>query len=1134
MKKTLLLLFVFLSALVSAQGLETFANFDRTGTSYGDGSFAGQDGSTWTYGQCRGDLELNGKAITMGRNRSSENFVESGIISGGMGTLEFSYVQAFATNVNMQVYVNNTLVYTATSTSEEGVVKSSGPIAVNVEGDVQIKFTKNQSSGQVTIDDIAWTGHSSGPNPDCDQGDDSNNFENGYNITAGGNFRNADDFFASANSTLSIEQIELNVFAGTPITAMNFNFYADNNGAPGSTVVHSLSNIPVQAVPIGSNFGMTVYAIFADVDLDFVGGTSTTRYWMQPEAISTSAVYWEVTEAGSLGTFIHTSETNGPWEVDADGANGVFKLRCTSAPLPDPLCTFDIGWSVEPITRVVMANVDNSSSPSSTEPLEDFTAITIEVEAGNSYPIAVEGTTEGSWTNYVTAFLDTSGNWSDFETYEIGSITNSTGNDGQQAVSSILIPADLAPGSYTLRIIKNFDESPLNPCGSYDFGQAEDYTVLVTEGLPNPDCDQGDDSNQFENGYNITFGGTYRAADDFFVSAGSTLNLESIELNLFLSEPADAINLTFYNDNNGVPGSTVVHSVNNIVPYAQVPVGSNFGFTIYAVFLEVDLEFTGGTSGTTYWMSPSAVADLAYWEVSSAGTLGGVIHVSEDNGPFLPDDDNMQGVFKLHCTLADPPPFQCLFDVSSIEAITRVIINNVDNTSPASSDIALEDFTDIHIYAEAGSTNPIALEGNTAGAWTNYFTVFIDKEGDWSDYLSFQIGSITNSTGTDGQQATGSITLPADLPSGNYTFRVVKNFGDFPLNPCGSYSFGQGEDYTLVVGEITDCTGTPNAGTTSVSPSVGNGGSTYMVTNNGHDFAGSMTYQWQSNTDNGGWTDEGTASGTYSSFTATAPAEIGTEVEWRLKVTCTASSEVSYSATATFTVQRLYCTPTLDCSDGDNITNVTFQEINNTTTCSPNGYGDYTDQVATVQAGGTYPMSVSVGDGWSNEAVSVWIDFNDNGTFEEEEFFFLGIGSGSTVTDNIAIPAAIDDGMYRMRVRVAAVGADTATWDMACDEDQFFGETEDYTVQVDGVVGIEDFGVTGLNYFPTPAENVLYITSEQQIRSVVVYNVLGQQVLDTRSFNSGKMDVSGLSSGSYMFRVTFESGITENFKVLKK
>lgn len=37
-----------------------------------------------------------------------------------------------------------------------------------------------------------------------------------------------------------------------------------------------------------------------------------------------------------------------------------------------------------------------------------------------------------------------------------------------------------------------------------------------------------------------------------------------------------------------------------------------------------------------------------------------------------------------------------------------------------------------------------------------------------------------------------------------------------------------------------------------------------------------------------------------------------------------------------------YCTPALDCTDGDLISNVTFAGINNTTTCSPAGYGDYT------------------------------------------------------------------------------------------------------------------------------------------------------------------------------------------------
>src|SRR5690606_14951286 len=40
-----------------------------------------------------------------------------------------------------------------------------------------------------------------------------------------------------------------------------------------------------------------------------------------------------------------------------------------------------------------------------------------------------------------------------------------------------------------------------------------------------------------------------------------------------------------------------------------------------------------------------------------------------------------------------------------------------------------------------------------------------------------------------------------------------------------------------------------------------------------------------------------------------------------------------------------YCEPDLDCTDGDLITNVTFQEIDNDTACSPNGYGNYTHLV---------------------------------------------------------------------------------------------------------------------------------------------------------------------------------------------
>ena len=147
-----------------------------------------------------------------------------------------------------------------------------------------------------------------------------------------------------------------------------------------------------------------------------------------------------------------------------------------------------------------------------------------------------------------------------------------------------------------------------------------------------------------------------------------------------------------------------------------------------------------------------------------------------------------------------------------------------------------------------------------------------------------------------------------------------------------------------------------------------------------------------------------------------------------------------------------YCTPALDCTEGDLISNVTFAGINNTTTCSPAGYGDYTSvsNTTTLLAGETYPIAVTVGDGWPNENVSVWIDYNKNDIFDASEFTYVGnvntVSSGLTVTGNIPIATGTANGSYRMRVRVAADGANADDNTLACDEEQGYGETEDYTL----------------------------------------------------------------------------------------
>jgi len=99
---TVFLLLIFLSSMGFSQGHETFDNFDYDGSSYQDGSFEGQDGSTWEYLQSRGDTDINGSALMLGRNRTPDAELTSGTISGGIGTLQFPYMQAFTNDVEMK------------------------------------------------------------------------------------------------------------------------------------------------------------------------------------------------------------------------------------------------------------------------------------------------------------------------------------------------------------------------------------------------------------------------------------------------------------------------------------------------------------------------------------------------------------------------------------------------------------------------------------------------------------------------------------------------------------------------------------------------------------------------------------------------------------------------------------------------------------------------------------------------------------------------------------------------------------------------------------------------------------------------------------------------------------------------
>ncbi|GAA4384117.1 hypothetical protein GCM10023186_26000 [Hymenobacter koreensis] len=150
-----------------------------------------------------------------------------------------------------------------------------------------------------------------------------------------------------------------------------------------------------------------------------------------------------------------------------------------------------------------------------------------------------------------------------------------------------------------------------------------------------------------------------------------------------------------------------------------------------------------------------------------------------------------------------------------------------------------------------------------------------------------------------------------------------------------------------------------------------------------------------------------------------------------------------------------YCNTNLGdyCGTAD-ITTVAIQNtsLNNAgTTCSSVNGSSYTSYpasgstTATVSPGSTYQFAVTTA---AAAILSVWIDYNQNGTFEATEWTQVTTTStaNQAATVSITIPTSAAMGQTGMRVRSRSTGSPNGASD-ACV--QFFsGETEDYIITI--------------------------------------------------------------------------------------
>ncbi|MCC6839647.1 MAG: hypothetical protein IT230_05755, partial [Flavobacteriales bacterium] len=156
-----------------------------------------------------------------------------------------------------------------------------------------------------------------------------------------------------------------------------------------------------------------------------------------------------------------------------------------------------------------------------------------------------------------------------------------------------------------------------------------------------------------------------------------------------------------------------------------------------------------------------------------------------------------------------------------------------------------------------------------------------------------------------------------------------------------------------------------------------------------------------------------------------------------------------------------YCNSYFSSVTWQYITNVTFAGINNTSAGNTGGPVDYTAQVASVIAGSSYNLDVTMQpDGF--DYIYAWFDWNQNGVLNDvgEAFTVVAnsIASGPH-TISIPVPANAPNGNTRMRVMVDNNNATPTPCRMAS-----YGEAEDYTVNVSGSNDAYTFSWTPATY----------------------------------------------------------------------
>lgn len=368
-------------------------------------------------------------------------------------------------------------------------------------------------------------------------------------------------------------------------------------------------------------------------------------------------------------------------------------------------------------------------------------------------------------------------------------------------------------------------------------------------------------------------------------------------------------------------------------------------------------------------------------------------------------------------------------------------------------------------YADSTSSNYTIINLNAANTYTLLTNATVSgfygdaAMGAWIDYNQNSIFEPTEFTslgfGPSGTYS-NTLTVPLTSPSGLVRMRLKLDeyyaSSGTVLDPCinnnGTYN-GQTLDFKVNITAAPACSGVPNAGDATSTETTVCQNKSFSLDLVNNSIASSISYQWQSSTDNTIWTNMGTAQ-------STIPYSITTQsisTYYRCITTCSISS-MSSTSTPIMVAQNLptacYCvTEPMDCTNAY-FSTVNFETLSDNPICNtapPNaGYIFNTTNTITINANQTYTISNTINT-QGTSYLGVWIDYNQDGFFDANEYSALGGGPAGTYTGNIVVPFTAVGGNTRMRLKLEELFTAPTTL-VPCIGIQGNGQTLDYPINI--------------------------------------------------------------------------------------